>query len=113
MSDQKITRETTYHLPDCLPTVKVEHSLSNWGYLQMFFLLFVVAYLLSGCGTLPSTWCKTPKVEALIVGEPQIKRCDNDACEAARGEYIVSDSWILEQAKMMERLISKIEKGEQ
>lgn len=79
-------------------------------YLGMIVLCLVGSV---GCGTLPATWCKTPKVEALIVGEPQIKRCDNDACEAARGEYIVSDSWILEQAKMMERLISKIEKGEQ
>jgi hypothetical protein len=87
--------------------------------------------LMSCTGTLDEKWCKPVKVDAVVVGDPQIRLCEQEACLARcgdvqtqpcedacdmdclaeDGEWIVSASWMVRQAQAMARLLE--ERGEE
>lgn len=82
-----------------------------------------------GCGTLPVSWCKSEKVQTVIVGELGMRQCSpdvcldacgypptpqcEDACDmdciARVGEWISSPSQVAEDARLMEGLIRRVE----
>jgi len=82
---------------------------NGWDVVLIIFLLLLLAYLSQGCASLPAHWCKPARVEAVMVGEPKIRVCKEPVCEATAGEWIVDDSWMVEQAALMEDLMRKCE----
>lgn len=78
---------------------------------DVVLILAIMAGLLwlSSCGTLHPRHCRTERANVVVVGTPEMRRCEVDACEAGRGQWIVDNAWMVEEAALMERLIERCE----
>ena len=73
-------------------------------------LAILVAGMVQSCATLPPSWCRTERVDVAVVGDLQMRRCGELACDATQGEWIVDDAWMVSQAAMMARLLEKCDR---